>query len=740
MPRVITTTQYLQVPDNLGENLVGNFGTVCCWWKPGATGAGALLGKIRQVPNFFQYLLEQRAAGNYRWVIGNGGVGSTEVQGGAWVVGQWQHVLGLRNASVQQIWVDGKLAGSVAASTVFTSTTQLLHLGRWSDGTNPATGEIREVGVWSDALEPDEVVRLSQGVPVGQIRVGALQVGLPLRGNGAGGGPESNLSAKSSRPSIVGAAAPGSPMDVQVSSFAFFLAAEIQEDEIQPPFATIDVDPFAPDLVGPEELDAPFATIDVDPFAPQAAGSINPPFYTIDFQPGTVFLSEDGLPPFVPPSLPPTIPPGTPVGPGVPLPPLSSGGLAGIRFYQGPPWRWVVTDLDTRTLTFLDRLSFESKVTYILNRASTLSLFAPSDNPEVNILDDDGFPFVDEGDRLVYGFRREGTDPRWVCRAAGTILQTEDTGLVEDARTFLTAEDPWRLAYSRPMVDILGEFAEDAGFFSFDDTQWGVIILTFLRNTILNHGTLRIDVPTTEWLINHGVVVEDPLDQSLGDMPGSGFYTGTIDTTTQVDVNFQQGMMLGEVWDQCIQSGALDVWLEPIYDPINRPGYTHQIHIYDRMGRQATDAVMAWDKPGRNLVRFNHVKDGYKRANTVRYYYSQGGPVIGTIPISSSSVTRYGEYWAQQYFPGRIEAAALAFAELQLTLRENGIDTVEIEPTPERAPFLFTEWFLGDTVPVYASNKARAAVAGFQRIYGIELNIDENSYERIARVLGSPEA
>jgi hypothetical protein len=431
------------------------------------------------------------------------------------------------------------------------------------------------------------------------------------------------------------------------------------------------------------------------------------------------------------------------------LPPLSSGGLAGIRFYQGPPWRWVVSELldDHQTLTFLDKLSFEAEANYILNRSWTARLSVPADNPEVRIVDDDGFPFVDEGDRILRGFRREGGSgpggQRWVCRYAGTILQTEDTGETEDARTILNAVDPWQILYSRPMVDHLGEFPDTAGFFSFDDTQLGVIALTFLRNTILNHGPVGIDMGDTAFA---GM---DPLIP----VPGTGYWgsnypapwgqriKSVYENTTQIDVAYQNGLSVGEVWDQLVQTGAIDIVLTPIYDPINRPSYTHEISIYNRVGSQATDAVMAWDKPSRNVVRMNHVKDGFKRVNKVRYYENMGGPpVAGGVPfVDVPSIGRYGEYWAQQFFPGKVEQAVMAFAELQLLLRAMGIDTVSLEPTSERAPFLFTEWFLGDTIPVYASAKMREAITGFQRMYGIKVTIDENSYERLPEVAASTE-
>ena len=502
------------------------------------------------------------------------------------------------------------------------------------------------------------------------------------------------------------------------------------------------------------DLSPPFLNVGVGVFTPGLVGFIEPPFLNVGVGLSGPTMVEGTAPPFVPPSLPPTLVPGTAEGPGVPLPPLSAGGLAGIRFYQGPPWRWVVTDLESSTLTFLDRLAAEAVVTYTLDKGATARLSVPAGNPEVNILADDGDPFVSEGNRLLYGFRREGGGPGdsiWKCRFAGRILLVEDQGLTEDARTTITAYDPWHLMYQRPMVNYDNDFPDKAGFFSFDDTQVGGIAGLFLRNTILNQGELGIDMgdTTPTWSTDNAQPTPNPVP-----LPGTPYWGGpydavwsgrtksVIETTTQLDTDTQQGLMVGEVFDLMVSSGAVDFLLTPIYDPVRRPGYTHELSIYNRAGVEASDAIFAWDKPGRNLTQINSLRDGTKRANTIRYYAETGGPPVGGgIPIADgTSILKYGESWHEEFWPGRIEAAALAMAELQLELMKNGIHTVEVTPSPERAPFVFSEYWLGDTVPVYASNKLRQEIAGFQRIYGIVLNIDENSYEQLPSLLVSPDS
>lgn len=639
------------------------------------------------------YMVQTRFSDGRVWAVAQG-VASLETTPRSWKLGQWGHLVFMRNANSWQYWEN-----TVRMDTGANSDTPLAPSGAvmqvWANN-----ADVMKVAVYSRVLAFSEITE--------HYKTGILSLG------------------------------------------PTFASVEDEEGDIRVGGFQVAFRGIEPALVGPEELEAPFMTIDVDTFTPTTPGSITPPFFTLGFhagpvQPGSsptvdvppVDLVEGGLPPFVPPSLPPTIPPGSPTGPGVPLPPLSSGGLAGIRFYQGPPWRWVVTDLETNTITFLDHLALDATVTYALNKGSTAKVTMPSANPEVNILHTDGEPFVSEGNRLLYGFRREGGDPIWQVRFAGKILQVEDHGEVENARTVITAYDPWHLLYQRPMINEDGEFPDEAGFFSFDDTQAGNIALIFLRNTIINNGS---------GLNDHGDLGIDTGDGPFpgaepGNLPGTPYWDGEYEPTTQRDTFSQQGMMVGEVWDQQLETGSLDIVMTPIYDPSRRPGYMADLSIFETAGSQKDDAVFAWDKPSRNLIGINSLKDGTKRANTIRYYYGEGGPPSGGgIPLSyGPSINKYGETWHQQFYPSRIEEVVNALATLQLLLMEDGVKTVHVTPTPERMPFLFTEFWLGDTVPVFASSNLRQAIAGFQRIYGVVLSIDENSYEQVPQLLVSPE-
>lgn len=100
-----------------------------------------------------------------------------------------------------------------------------------------------------------------------------------------------------------------------------------------------------------------------------------------------------------------------------------------------PLWRFVVTDLGGATLTILDHLASDKMVTPKLNEPLEVSGTVPSDNSEINILHTDGFPFLAEGVRQLYGFRRESnSSPYYTIRASTLILQVSDASGTGDAR------------------------------------------------------------------------------------------------------------------------------------------------------------------------------------------------------------------------------------------------------------------------------------------------------------------
>lgn len=402
---------------------------------------------------------------------------------------------------------------------------------------------------------------------------------------------------------------------------------------------------------------------------------------------------------------------------------------AARRFYQSPPWRFVILDLQTfETLSFLDHLMSSRSVTYTLNQPAVALGLVPSDDPEVNIPwpSAGSDPFLTEGSRYLLGFRREGGDGSttgpWVIRFGGIIMQLEDVAESDDAFSHITAYDPWQYLFYRPVrngPDFNYTLPGKNGS-SYTQTRADVIIGEILRNTIHEEGFCGIDAGTA-----YG---------------GTSYYGGTIENCAQVDINFQQGTSVGDAWQQLTNLDVCDIVLTPIYDPINRPGYIAELNVYTQAGTERDDAIFAWDKPSRSLVGISRLIDGTQRANAVKFFAGLGGMAAGgqSIPVQSdaTSIAKFREYWRQQFWPGQNVADAVeSLAAAQLALSKDGRTTVAISPAPERSPIPFEDYFLGDRVPVYASDRLRAPVSGYQRIYGIPIQIADDETETITQML-----
>ncbi len=408
--------------------------------------------------------------------------------------------------------------------------------------------------------------------------------------------------------------------------------------------------------------------------------------------------------------------------------PVEPNVAAAVRFCQGSLWRFVITDDASVVLSFLDRLAVNRTAVYTLNAPAISTGAVPSDAPEVNILHTDGDPFLAEGNRLLWGFRQEtvgsGSSAHiaWVIRYAGVILQLEDVGESDNAMTHYSAFDPLKLLFSRPVQTVAGNAVGKNGL-SFGDTRIDVIIGTLLNNTIVNDGQVGIDAGAL-----YG---------------GTGFYDGTIEALPQIDINFSQGTSVGDAIKQLTDANLCDITIEPIWDPKNRPGIMAQLNIYAQVGSTQDDAIFAWDRFSRSLVGISRLQDGTERANVIRYFAGAGGTYgEAALEEDAASKAKFGEYWSQRFWPGqKIVTAVQELAAAALALQKDGKQTVTISPMPGCTPEPFLEYYLGDRVPVYASDRFRQAIPNgaiqYQRIYGMPVNIQDDSTEMIEQMLTS---
>ncbi len=403
-------------------------------------------------------------------------------------------------------------------------------------------------------------------------------------------------------------------------------------------------------------------------------------------------------------------------------------------------WRFFVADLDGTGITDFSKIASNRVCEPILNGPLSLSGDAPSDNPLVNIpWTTDGYDdaYLAEGTRLMWGFRRESfTPPYYTVRAATLVNLVQDSARQDDATSSFTGWDPWHYLFDRPLINGTGEQPGPDGL-TYTATQVSTIVQQLLTNTIVYNGHCYID--------------------GGAGAGGTGFWAGTYETGAgmSITITFQQGISIGQAFQQLTELGVCDIVMAPIYDPRNRPNYLVDLSVYAEAGSIHDEFIFAWNVPGRSLIGLDRVLDGSVRANNVDFRAGQGG-VEGNAPVQvdAASVAKYGEYWATQFFPGAIGdgavAAVTSLAEQQLDLRANGRETVTFSPAPERSPRPWQDYNLGDRVPVWASatgfrqdlgvaTTGTTTATQYQRIYGWRANISDEALETIDPMLTSPE-
>src|SRR5579859_1056101 len=105
-----------------------------------------------------------------------------------------------------------------------------------------------------------------------------------------------------------------------------------------------------------------------------------------------------------------------------------------MRLPAGVPARILVTDLFSRTTTWLAKTMLQGGVNANLNQPWQITADVRSGDPAVNtIFPTDGDPLIAQNNRLGFVFLRENPgpsgsvpNPPWICRASGILMGLQD--------------------------------------------------------------------------------------------------------------------------------------------------------------------------------------------------------------------------------------------------------------------------------------------------------------------------
>lgn len=426
-----------------------------------------------------------------------------------------------------------------------------------------------------------------------------------------------------------------------------------------------------------------------------------------------------------------------------------------MAIYRGVPWRFLITDLFGTSTCWADGLLTNRKITFNLNAACEIDCSIWPDNPRVNLLAPDGYRKVAQTNRLIYAFRREDPDPGhafpWVCRAAGIVMTPEDQGDPDVPLTTLAAYDPWKYLEARPFVRADSSFPPAGGYIP------GFAGLTgdqVVGNALL--WTINAEPPTVGGTGGNGCFID------AGPLYGGTAFWGTttpavIETTAPSWIAIQQGASVADVWTEICNSGVLDIILYPIYDPINRPGYTHDLAIYNVAGADRPDAIFGWDQMRRSLKGIDRLHSAVPGDYFNKGVFFSGAGGFPSGPIAKpAQINDFLVYWTKQFSPTQPDVPIDGNIVLQLLRQamvqaKQGKRTLTLDPTPERAPVPLNDYYLGDRVPVWATNRLRTPItsnlspdtslqdrAGF-RVTTIPITITDDGIEEVTGMVLDPD-
>jgi hypothetical protein len=394
--------------------------------------------------------------------------------------------------------------------------------------------------------------------------------------------------------------------------------------------------------------------------------------------------------------------------------------------------RFVVTDLSGTITTWLDTLVLDATNVRSLNQPAIIDLSVRPNVRRVNGIFTDGYPRLAQSNRLLYHFIHERHTPPWRCRGAGVIMSPEDQGDANVPTSHVVAYDPWQYAMGRPaFINTTGDLPPQDGFL-YPATRGGVIVATLLLNAIESEG--------------YGLFIDAGPDYG-----GTVYWGGVIEDTPVIDYTVQQGTSVGDNWNQLLTAGqdpdggpgGVDIVLDPIWDPMFRPGYTHELSVYNLAGTNLPGAPQGWGAFNRSSTTADRQHDGTPGAfiNVAAFAPGQGTPLdIGAIVENLSSVGVYQPYWQQQWFPSEVSAVAVAaMAQQALSLQKQGKRTFTLAPDPVRSESPFLDYNLGDHIPVITDNSLRIVSSGFQRVQTIPIQVDTNGYTRVSALLTTPD-
>lgn len=392
----------------------------------------------------------------------------------------------------------------------------------------------------------------------------------------------------------------------------------------------------------------------------------------------------------------------------------------------------------------LTGIASDARGAYRLNRPAVWTIKLPADNESLAAIQSDGLPALRAGARTLQVYRRNRADTETTRIFSGIIWRVGRVGGEDEATIQVTAVDPMIWWQSRPVRDDTGNFS-DPTFAS--PISGAEIIKAAVDNSTTFEGTLQLNTAS-----------------------------GTFDTTIPPAVDLAAALSswpitIGDLATLLTDTGMVDIWIEPSL-ATNRLGFLHVVNqMTDDLWSGPFDATpptgdvhFDYATGDHSLQELKHSEDMSTLCNRLWYYLGPKldpehwrGNITGDDPglpdppqstldtLISDSRDLYGVFMDVQVYDdrGTENDARPLFQRLWQTetlLRVKPRELVEAVPVPNAEFVPFEDYFLGSIVDINAGARFGYSFSASQRVYGFDVNPDDENVERVGNLIASADA